>query len=131
MKPLFKAPRIRIQVAGQDIESISSHGSFAKLFANAVPSSGGFDSIEPFEFQASGSSGSVVTVVKSAEDLEAALDNGAEHIEIQEHLDLTFWGWQNLTDYRTVLEIPEFVKSLRVRRTRAIVGETCLHSTAW
>jgi hypothetical protein len=56
----------------------------------------------------------VVTVVRSPEDFLEALQNEAPHIEIQEHLNLVNWSWSgNFSDW-SVLEIPSWLKSLRV-----------------
>lgn len=36
----------------------------------------------------------IVTVVITAEELTAALDNWEEYIEINDHLDLGLWAWK-------------------------------------
>lgn len=64
---------------------------------------------------AGATSSEFVTVVTTASELQEALVSESQHIEIQEHLDLTLWGWRNMTAWRAIWEIPAFVLSIRVR----------------
>lgn len=56
----------------------------------------------------------VVTVVRSREDLAAALDNQAAHIEIQAHMNLSDWYWNGKYSDWSVLEVPGTVRSITV-----------------
>ena len=65
-----------------------------------------------------------VTVVTTAEGLRAALDVGAQHIEIHEHLDLT--GLELEAANRILGVIPESVRSIRVRnRSHSYTFSAC------
>lgn len=60
------------------------------------------------------------TVVKTAEELQAAVKRGDVHIEIQDHLDLTDLEMQDCEGKSCILGlVPSTVKSIRVRTTLA------------
>lgn len=62
--------------------------------------------------------GEEVTVVRTAEELQAAVGAGNPHIEVQEHLDLTTLGEHPRFFLQRLGHIPSTVRSIRVRCRR-------------
>lgn len=61
-----------------------------------------------------------VTVVKTAQALQDAVMNGAEHIEVQAHLDLTTLKFADCCDL--LGKVNQTVKSIRVRHLMLILS---------
>lgn len=86
--------------------------SYITVTSEALKESGGGRKLQDV---AGSLGGDVVTDMKSADDLTAALESEATHIEIQAHLNLVDWYWNgNFSDW-SAFEIPNSLKSLRVR----------------
>lgn len=103
-----------LQVSGEKARYWQTNAKkLAEALHDGGPDAKGFKGMP--EHQMGATTTQFVTVVTTASELEAALDEQAQHIEIQDHLDLTLWGWRNMTEWRAILEIPAFVLSIRVR----------------
>ena len=56
-----------------------------------------------------------ITVVNNAEELQIAIEQGAEHIEVRQHLDISKLSIDAAEGPALLGQVPESVKSLQVR----------------